>query len=150
MAWRKRKFVSKFRIQENCEPWKELAVARREMNHRPKVARRKENIVRNKWTRAKADRGIQKMRTRHEGRKSVNDLGGGRPRYLRKRDLKKRELESTGYLDTTFSKTTRLEIAKQIARSTVGMRRARNWTLWRGRPPPKRKKKLRVEREPVM
>jgi hypothetical protein len=118
-----------------------LAVARREINHHAKVAWHKESIVRNKWTRAKAERGNQKVQTRHEDRKRVKDLGGGRPRYLRKRDLKKLQLESTGNLDTTFNKTMRLEIAKRIARSTVGMPKIRNWTLWRGRPPPKRKKK---------
>jgi hypothetical protein len=58
VAWRKRKLVRKIQIQENCELWKELAVARREMTHRAKVAWRKGNIVRNKWTRAKDDRGI--------------------------------------------------------------------------------------------
>jgi hypothetical protein len=30
-------------------------------------------------------RGFQKVRMRHEGRKRVKDLGGGRRRYLRKR-----------------------------------------------------------------
>jgi hypothetical protein len=39
-----------------------------EMTHRAKMARRKGNIVRQKWTRAKAEWGIQKVRTRHEGR----------------------------------------------------------------------------------
>jgi hypothetical protein len=42
MAWRKMKLVRKIRIQENCEPWKELAVARRELTNRAKVARQKE------------------------------------------------------------------------------------------------------------
>jgi hypothetical protein len=81
VARRKRKLVRKIRIQENCEPWKELAAARREMTHRAKAARRKGSIVRNKWTRAKAERGIQKVRKLHEGRKRVKDPGGGRSRY---------------------------------------------------------------------
>jgi hypothetical protein len=85
VAWRKRKLIRKIWIQESCEPRKELAVARREMAHCAKVARRKGNIVRNKWTRAKAERGIQKVRTSHKGRKRVKDLGGGRLHYLRKR-----------------------------------------------------------------
>jgi hypothetical protein len=42
VAWPKRKLVRKIQIQENSEPWKELAVARREMAHRAKVARRRE------------------------------------------------------------------------------------------------------------
>jgi hypothetical protein len=40
-----------------------------------------------------------------------------------------------------YRKSTGLEIAKQIARLTVGLKRIEDWTLWRGRPPPKRKKK---------
>jgi hypothetical protein len=91
------------------------------MTHHAKVARRKGNIVRSRWTRAKAEWWIQKVWTHHESRKSVKDLGGGWPRYLRKRDLKKLLLESMGNFDTTLSKTTRLEIARWIARSTVGM-----------------------------
>jgi hypothetical protein len=86
----------------------------------------------------------------HEGRKRVKDLGDGRPRYLRKRDLKKLRMESIRILDMTFSKTMRLEIAKQIARSTVGMQKIKCWTLWRGQPPPKWEKKLQVEQELVM
>jgi hypothetical protein len=79
VIWPKGKLIRRIGTQENCEPRKELAVARREMTRRAKAARRKGNIVRNKWTRAKAERGIQKMRTRHEGRKKMKDLGGGRP-----------------------------------------------------------------------
>jgi hypothetical protein len=84
----KRKLIRTTQIQENCEPWKELAIACREMTHHAKVAQGKGNIIRNRWTRAKAEQGIQKVRKRHEGRKSVKDLGGRQPRYLRKRDLK--------------------------------------------------------------
>jgi hypothetical protein len=89
------------------------AAAYRKVSRRCKSGTGQGKIVRNKWTRAKAARGIQKGRTCHEGRKSVKDLGGGRPRYLRKRDLKKLRLERTGKLDTTFSKITILEIAKR-------------------------------------
>jgi hypothetical protein len=150
VAWRKRKLVRRTGTQENCRPRKEFSLTGIRMTHCTKVARRKGNIVRNKWIRAKAERGIQKVRTRYKGRKIVKGLGGGRPRYLRIRDLKKLRLESTGNLDTTFSKTTRLEIAKRIARSTAGMRKIKCWTLWRGRPSPKRKRKRRAEREPIM
>jgi hypothetical protein len=122
VAWRKRNPFRNVQIQRKCGPQKKLAFARREMTHSAKVVRRKENIFRNKWTRAKDEREIQKARTCHESRKGMKDLGGGRSRYLRKRDLKKLRIKSTGNLDTTFSKTTRLEIAKLIARSTVGMR----------------------------
>jgi hypothetical protein len=53
----------------NCGARKELVVASSKMAHRERVARGKGSIFRNKWTRAKAEQGIQKVRTRHEGRK---------------------------------------------------------------------------------
>jgi hypothetical protein len=39
----------------------------------------------------------------------------------------------------------RLEIAKRIARSTVGMRKTRNWPLWGGVDPLLKKKELKVK-----
>jgi hypothetical protein len=78
--------------------------------------------------------------TRHDGRKGMKDLGGGRPRYLKKRDLKKRRRESTRNVNETVRITTVLEIAKRIAGSTVELRTIKDRTLWRGRPRPKRKK----------
>jgi hypothetical protein len=75
----------------------------------------------------------RKRKTKHEGRNGVKGLGGGRPRYLRKQDLQKLQLESTGNLNATFGKTTRREIAKRIVRSTVGSQTINIWTLWRGR-----------------
>jgi hypothetical protein len=42
------------------------------------------------------------------------------------------------------------KIAKQVVGTPSGLRRIRKWTLWRGRPPPKRKKEFQVEWEPVM
>jgi hypothetical protein len=38
-----------------------------------------------------------------------------------------------------YRKSTVLEISKRIARCTVGLQRMKDLTLWRGRPPPKRK-----------
>jgi hypothetical protein len=44
--------------------------------------------------------------------------------------------------------TRRLEVDRRTTRSTVEMQKIKDWTLWRGRPPPKRKKKLRIQEEP--
>jgi hypothetical protein len=41
-----------------------------------------------------------------------------------------------------FEKTFRLQITKREDGSSVGLLKVRNWMLWRGQPPPKRKKKL--------
>jgi hypothetical protein len=90
------------------------------------------------------------VRNHYEGRKGLKDLGGGRPQYLKKRDLKEPQLESTGSVIKTYRKSSGLEIAERIARSTIGLQRIKDWTSWKGRPPPKWQKKLQVEREPFM
>jgi hypothetical protein len=36
--------------------------------------------------------------------------------------------------------TVNVEITKRITKFTVGLLPVKNWTMWRGRPPPKRKK----------
>jgi hypothetical protein len=42
----------------------------------------------------------------------------------------------------TLQKTFRLQIVKRAKEVSSGLRRMRKWILWRGRPPPKCKKKL--------
>jgi hypothetical protein len=46
--------------------------------------------------------------------------------------------------------TLELEFLKKAPVMSIGLRQMRNWILWRGRPPPKRKKEPRTEQEPVM
>jgi hypothetical protein len=55
MAWQKRKLVRRIGTQENCGPRKEFSNTGIRMTHHAKVARRKGNIIRNKWTRAKVE-----------------------------------------------------------------------------------------------
>jgi hypothetical protein len=43
-----------------------------------------------------------------------------------------------------YRKTIGLEIVKRAVRISSGMRKVTDWTLWRGQPPPKRKKKLQI------
>jgi hypothetical protein len=69
------------------------------------------------------DRGL---RQQLQGRNTVKDQGGERPRYLRKRDLKVLQLESKGNLDTTFRKTTRLGTTKRISGFPVGLQKIKN------------------------
>jgi hypothetical protein len=59
-------------------------------------------------------------------------------------------MRSGGTLKTTLYEIFIAKIAKQIVGTSSGLRRIRDWTLWRGRPLPKRKKKLRAEYEPEM
>jgi hypothetical protein len=44
-----------------------------------------------------------------------------------------------------FRKTVELEVAKQIVRTFVILRKMSDWALWRGQPPPKPKKRLHTE-----
>jgi hypothetical protein len=54
--------------------------------------------------------------------------------------LIERETQRVWPLKKNFTNTATLEIAKRTVRSTVERRTRKDWTLWRGRPPPKRKK----------
>jgi hypothetical protein len=56
-----------------------------------------------------------------------------------------------------LKKTLELEFVKRACGLSSGFRKMRKWTLWRGRPSPKRnkkegkkKKKLQIQEEPVM
>jgi hypothetical protein len=54
-----------------------------------------------------------------------------------------RRREKTG--NVIFSR----KFATHVVGSANGIRTIRIWTLWRGQPPPKRKKKQGTEEEPV-
>jgi hypothetical protein len=73
-----------------------LAATCRKVSHCGRAAWCKRNIIKDKWTRAKAERAIrrvqmlrERVQTCHKGGKGVKDLGGRWSRYLKKRDLKK-------------------------------------------------------------
>jgi hypothetical protein len=75
----------------DCGSWRKFAGACRKVSCHATVSWCKRNIIRNKWTRVKAERGIQmfwklreKVWTCHEGRRVVKDLGSRWLRYLRK------------------------------------------------------------------
>jgi hypothetical protein len=50
----------------------------------------------------------------------------------------------------TLKKTLELEFMKRANRMSSGLQRMIDRSLWRGRPPPKQKKKLQIEQELVM
>jgi hypothetical protein len=52
---------------------------------------------------------------------------------IRKQDWK--ELWRRREFAKIYRKTTGLETTKQITRSTVGLRKIKDWTLWRDQPP---------------
>jgi hypothetical protein len=67
-----------------------------------------------------------------EGKMDRKDLGCGK-QYLQL---------SMGKGDKIYRKTIGLEVVKRAAEKSTGLPKLRNSTLWRCRPPPKRKKNL--------
>jgi hypothetical protein len=155
VAWRKLNLFRKILTHGHCGLRREVtatgmkitrcAVHRRKGQNKDDAERetRKGTFEKKSWKGSACNIDIRNrgLRQQLQGRNAVKDLGGGRPRYLSKRDLKMLQLESTGNLDTTFRKTTRLGIAKRVAGSPIALQMIKKWTLWRVRPPPKRKKK---------
>jgi hypothetical protein len=155
VIWRERKLFRRTGTQEICGRRKELAIARIRMTHCAQVVRRKgrshggtsvEQGRRKNQTKNKFATGTSKSRTPRR-RQRATQQGNNR---TRKRNPKEIRRESKGNVFQTFGKTAGIKFAKRVSRSIVGLRRIRKWTLWRGRPPPKRKMKFQAEREPVM
>jgi hypothetical protein len=90
----------------------------------------------------------------------IRDIYSGQPLYLRKkRTTKGIRGWSSGQLSLmerrapaykTIKKALDLEIVKQTNKMKSGFGEIRKWTLWRGRPPPKWKKKLQIQQETAM
>jgi hypothetical protein len=96
-----------------------------------------------------------------EGREGIKDIGGRCSLYLRKGRTtadsirgwssgQRSPLGSGGTLMKIVHESVSVQIAKQKARSYTASRKIKDWTFWRGRHPPKCKKELQVQREPVM
>jgi hypothetical protein len=89
---------------------------------------------------------------RENGRRQNGNKGPRRqkPLYLRKERTTTNGIErwssgqqsplgSGGTLKKAIYEIFRGKITKQIVGSSIGLRKIKDWTLWRGRPPPKRK-----------
>jgi hypothetical protein len=95
------------------------------------------------------------LRQQLRGRKRIKDLGVRLPLCLKnKRMMNTIEGWSAGQRSRLGSGETPSKnpynifggkITKQVVGTSSGLRRIRKRTLWRGRPPPKRKKKLHTE-----
>jgi hypothetical protein len=148
VAWRKRNLSRKIRIQVNCGPRQKLDPSRMIMNFCTGVAQRKEQ-GRKRQTRNQVERETQK-RLKNETRlwkypRAINGIGD---RGLRQQLLGNRRIKGLGGTWPRFvlkeRKTTdgiRGNTAKQIAGFYFASRRIKDWTMWRGRPPPKRWKR---------
>jgi hypothetical protein len=149
VAWLKRNVFRRSGIQKNFGRRKELAIAGIRRTHCAQLVLRKERSHegtsveegrRKNQTKNKFARGTSKSRTPRR-RQWATQQGNNR---TRKRNPKKHS-KRTGTVIQTFGKTTGLKFSERVSRSTVGLRRIRTRTLWRDRPPPKRKKKVRTE-----
>jgi hypothetical protein len=91
------------------------------------------------------------LQSRQESGKATKDLGGKRPLYPEKRkrtgidigEWSLGRLSPLGGRGPTYNilkMALEPELTKQATGMTSGLRTSKHWTLWRGRPPPKRKK----------
>jgi hypothetical protein len=162
---RDRKLAAERRHQEpNCAPQKKLAAARRGTRHcaevaqkmqtdkkmprRATVARRMRDIFRPNTTRKRIT--IGKVRTRDNVVRGTQK--GWTPRWrqlmrqegtkeTRNRDFEEQlRLGSEMTTNGSYRKAIGLEISKRTAGTSTGLPKMKNCTLWRGRPPPKRRK----------
>ena len=162
VAWRKRNIFRKSWTLGDHEPRMKLAAPCWKTSRRATVARRwriafkketpqgtfgcqrkevtatgTKNTEKDKaWKYPQCNTGIKDKGPKRRLRVSnqLKALGGGKPRYVKEADLRR---------------TARLQDAKRVAGSSVSLRQHKDWTLWRGRPPPKRKKTQGTEEEPV-
>jgi hypothetical protein len=167
VAWRKRNLFGSG-IQENFGRRKELAIAgirrtqcaqlvlRKGRSHKGTSVEegRRKNQIKNKFA-----RGTQKGITKENKRLNTPKCKSG----IRDRGIKRQHLRLRGKAGITEPRTRwqkrlkskrttsefdryalGVEFIKQTNETSNWLGRLRIWTLWRGRPPPKRKKKLRT------
>jgi hypothetical protein len=138
VAWHRRNIFRKIGTQENCRPGKEFAAAGIRTIHCRGVAWLRRGVVREDCTSAKDERATQRvgplrknLRMHHEGKSEIKEPG---TRWQMCPRIKK-------MLDEIF----RGKITKQVVGTTNRLQKIRKWTLWRGRPPLKRKKRSCTE-----
>jgi hypothetical protein len=139
-----------------------LTITGRKMTSRATVAWCNKNFVRKDWTRNQAIQGTPKRIKNGERLWKFLECNNGiRDRSLKQKLHSRKRIKYLGGRlplcprnEKTFSWTYRktinsMKIAKGKAGSYAALRKIKDWTLWRGRPPPKQKKKRWVEREQV-
>jgi hypothetical protein len=138
VAWRKRNLFRKIGTQENYRLRKEFAAAGIRMIHSAGVVPLRRGFFRKDCTRAKDERATQtvgplrkNLRMHHEGKSGIKYPGTRWQRLPRIEEM----------LDEIF----RGKIAKQVVGTPNGLRKIRKWTLWRGRPLPKRNERSCTE-----
>jgi hypothetical protein len=145
VAWRKRNIFRKSRTQANCGLRKEVTAAGMKVTHCAGHRRNEQNkddvlpkspkggtFEKRLWKGPKCKNGI-----RDRGRRRIKDHSTRRQLHL------KIKWTSEQIDRKTLYETSREKIVKRAPGMSIGLRQGRNWTLWRGRPPPKQKRKYR-------
>jgi hypothetical protein len=150
VAWCKRNFSRNIRTLGNCGSLKKLTVAGRKMIRQARVARCERGAVRRNWITAKVEQGTRTTGTRQESEIGVKDLGCRRPLYLRRKRItadgirewksEQPRLKNERTPSEICRETIEPEVVKRATEMSTGLLKMRNWTLWRCRPFPKRKK----------
>jgi hypothetical protein len=123
----------------------------REYSTRVNIAprtRRGQTYEKRLWRSPECKKGIRSREIEdplhlRKGRKTINSKGGWTKRQHPR-------LESMGNSIEVFEKAIERQFGKLADRSSVVLQNIKNWTLWSGRPPLKRKKSLHKKQEPVM
>jgi hypothetical protein len=126
VAQHKRNVFRKIRTEENCESSKEFVADG--VRKGPGC----ENGIR-RWD-------VKEPPHMRTWRKTASSIEG-----MNRREQPR--LEGVRKCNDIMWKTFRLEIVKRANEMSSGLQKVRKWTLWRGRPPPKQKKKLHTEQE---
>jgi hypothetical protein len=139
VAWRKRKLIRRIGTQENCGPRNEFSPTGIRTTHRAEVARRKEHglqrQVKNNSTPRTLTGRASSMR-RWKGPECKTGIKDPRTRRHLRLQIERTTQEFN-------RRALGLEFVKRANGTSSGLLKIRNWTLWRGRPPPKRKKTTR-------
>jgi hypothetical protein len=124
LARRKGTFFRDIRTPGNGGPWKELAAAGRRMTRCTGIAQQKE------YGQQKKGQDEMAPITRKERTSTTNGIRAWKAGQ-------QLLLGSGGMHMKALYEMVRVKIPKQNARSSARMWNIKDWTLWRGRPPPK-------------
>jgi hypothetical protein len=146
-----RRQKQKERTRVCCRFRNRETVAGRRMTRRAKTAWRREKDVRDDRARNKAERGTPKRQKDGERlRKILECKIGIKGEGVREQLQGRMRLKNERTTSMIYWVAIGLEIVKRELGISSGLQRIRNWTLCRGRPPPKRKKKLQIRQGQVM
>jgi hypothetical protein len=120
VVWRKRNFTRNIRIQESRESSKDFAADGMRKGPKCKNGIRRRDIK-------------EPPRLRMEG-KTASSSGGWHKR-------EQQRLKGMSKYNNIYWRTTGLEFVERANEMSSKLQKVRNWTVWRGRPTPKRKKK---------